>query len=64
MDATTRNKAMINKYKQLVVANYTEGARGRNGVLDDCTKEVLQELQQFKNRTVILRKRACLNTEA
>ena len=34
--ATTRRKAIVNKYKQLVVANYK----------DDCTKDVLQELQQ------------------
>ena len=45
MDATTRNKEIINKYKQLVVANYKEP--GQDCMFkDDCTKDVLQELQQ------------------
>ena len=42
MDATTRNKAIINKYKQLNVANYKEP--GQDGMFDNCIKDVLQEL--------------------
>ena len=43
-EATTRNREIINKYKQLVVTSYKEP--DRNGLFDDCTKDILQELQQ------------------
>ena len=44
MEATTRNREIINKYKQLVVTNYKEP--DKNGLFDDCTKDILQQLQQ------------------
>ena len=44
MDATTRNRAILEKYKQIVIANYKEP--GQDGKFDDCTKEVLKELMQ------------------
>ena len=44
MEATTRNREIINKYKPSVVTSYKEP--DRNGLFDDCTKDILQELQQ------------------
>ena len=47
MDTTTRNQAIIIKqvFKQVVVANYKEP--GQDDMFkDDCTKGVLQEMQQ------------------
>ena len=38
-----RNKAILEKYKQIVVSNYKEP--GMDGNFDDCTKEVLKELE-------------------
>ena len=43
-EATTRNREIINKYKQLVVTSYKEP--DKNGLFDDCSKDILQELQQ------------------
>ena len=42
MDLTERNKAILEKYKQIVVSNYKES--GIDGHFDDCTKEVLKGL--------------------
>ena len=42
-DLTERNKAILEKYKQIVVSNYKEP--GMDGNFDDCTKEVLKELE-------------------
>ena len=42
MDLTERNKAILQKYKQIVVSNYKEP--GIDGHFDDCTKEVLKGL--------------------
>lgn len=40
MDLTERNKAILEKYKQIVVSNFKEP---RNyGNFNDCTKEVLK----------------------
>ena len=40
MDLTERNKAILEKYKQIVVSNFKEP---RNyGHFNDCTKEVLK----------------------
>ena len=36
IDLTERNKAILEKYKQIVVSNYKEP--GIDGHLDDCTK--------------------------
>ena len=44
MEATTRDRKIINKYKPLVVTSYKEP--DRNGLFDDCTKDIIQELQQ------------------
>ena len=41
MDLTKRNKAILEKYKQIVVSNYKEP--GMDGNFDDCAKEVLKE---------------------
>ena len=43
MDLTERNKAILEKYKQIVVTNYKEP--GIDGHFDDCTKEVLKGLE-------------------
>ena len=43
MDLTERNKAILEKYKQLVVSNYKEP--GIDVHFDDCTKEVLKGLE-------------------
>ena len=40
MDLTEKNKAILEKYKQIVVSNYKEP--GIDGHFDDCTKEVLK----------------------
>ena len=39
-NATTRNKAILDKCKELVTANYKEP--GQDGMSDDCTRDVLQ----------------------
>ena len=44
MEATTRKREIINKSKQLVVTSYKEP--DKNGLFDDCTKDIFQELQQ------------------
>ena len=50
MDLTERNKAAIlEKYKQIVVSNYKEP--GMDGNFDDCTKEVLKELEDDDSDT-------------
>ena len=40
--ATEKNRLIIDKYKELVLANYKEP--DLNGHFDDCTKDVLKEL--------------------
>lgn len=42
MEATAKNRLIIDKYKELVLANYKEP--DLNGHFDDCTKDVLKEL--------------------
>ena len=49
MDLTERNKAILEKYKQIVVSNYKEP--GIDGNFDDCTKEVLKELEDDDSDT-------------
>ena len=44
MEATARNREIIDKYKQLVLTSYKEP--DKNGLFDDCTKDILKELQQ------------------
>ena len=44
MKATARNREIIDKYKQLVLTSYKEP--DKNGLFDDCTKDILKELQQ------------------
>ena len=43
MDFTERNKAILEEYRQTVVSNYKEPRM--DGNFDDCTKEVLKELE-------------------
>ena len=43
MDLTERNKAILGRYKKIVVSNCKEP--GMDGNFDDCTKEVLKELE-------------------
>ena len=43
MDLPERNKAILEKYKQVIVSNYKEP--GIDGHFDDCTKEVLKGLE-------------------
>ena len=52
MDLTERNKAILEKYKQIVVSDYKEP--GIDGHFDDRTKEVLKGLE---DAVVILMKR-------
>ena len=42
MEATAKNRLIIDKYEELVLANYKEP--DLNGHFDDCTKDVLKEL--------------------
>ena len=49
VDLTERNKAILAKYKQIVVSNYKEP--GMDGNFDDCTKEVLKELEDDDSDT-------------
>ena len=49
MDLTERNKAILEKYKQIVVSNYKEP--GIDGHFDDCTKEVLKGLEDDDSDT-------------
>ena len=49
MDLTERNKAILKKYKQIVVSNYKEP--GMDGNFHDCTKEVLKELEDDDSDT-------------
>ena len=49
MDLTARNKAILEKYKQIVVSNYKEP--GMDGNFDDCTKQVLKELEDDDSDT-------------
>ena len=42
IEATAKNRLIIDKYKELVLANYKEP--DLNGHFDDCTKDVLKEL--------------------
>lgn len=49
MDLTERNKAILVKYKQIVVSNYKEPRM--DGNFDDCTKEVLKELEDDDSDT-------------
>ena len=41
-EAPAKNRLIIDKYKELVLANYKEP--DLNGHFDDCTKDVLKEL--------------------
>ena len=49
MDLTERNKAILEKYKQIVVSNYKEP--GIDGHFDDCTKEVLKGFEDDDSDT-------------
>ena len=49
MDLTKRNKAILEKHKQIVVSNYKEPTM--DGNFDDCTKEVLKELEDDDSDT-------------
>jgi len=49
MDLTERNKAILEKYKQIVVSNDKEP--GIDGHFDDCTKEVLKKLEDNNRDT-------------
>ena len=49
MDLTERNKAILEKYKQIIVSNYKEP--GMDGNFDNCTKEVLKELEDDDSDT-------------
>ena len=42
MEATAKNRLIIDNYEELVLANYKEP--DLNGHFDDCTKDVLKEL--------------------
>ena len=42
IEATAKNRLVIDKYKKLLLANYKEP--DLNGYFDDCTKDVLKEL--------------------
>ena len=42
IEAPAKNRLIIDKYKELVLANYKEP--DLNGHSDDCTKDVLKEL--------------------
>ena len=42
MEAKAKNRLIIDKYKELVLANYKEP--DLNGYFDDCKKDVLKEL--------------------
>ena len=42
IEATAKNRLIIDKYKELVLANYKEP--DLSGHFDDCTKDVLKEL--------------------
>ena len=42
MDDTTRNRAIMERYKTLVTTHYKE--LGQDGQFDDCIKDVLEEL--------------------
>lgn len=44
MDDTTRNKAIIERYKTLLTTHYKKP--GQDGQFDDCTKDVLEELSE------------------
>ena len=43
IEATSKNRLIIDKYKELVLGNYKEPSQ--NGHFDDCTKDVLKELR-------------------
>ena len=49
MDLTERNEAILETYKQIVVSNYKEP--GIDGHFDDCTKEVLNGLEDDDSDT-------------
>ena len=49
MDLTERNKAILEKYKQIVLSNYKEP--GIDGHFDYCTKEVLKGLEDDDSDT-------------
>ena len=42
IEATSKNRLIIDKYKELVLGNNKEPSQ--NGHFDDCTKDVLKEL--------------------
>ena len=42
MDDTPRNRAIMERYQTLVTTHYKEP--GQDGQVDDCTKDVLEEL--------------------
>ena len=46
IEATAKNTLIIDKYKELALANYKEP--DLNGHFDDCTKDVLKELQDVQ----------------
>ena len=49
MDLTERKKAILEKYKQIVVSNYKVSAI--DGHFDDCAKEVLKGLEDDDSDT-------------
>ena len=44
MDATAMGRQILDRYKQLVMTKYKEP--DLNGLFDDCTKDILKELQR------------------
>ena len=46
IEATAKNRLIIDKYKELALANYKEP--DLNGHFDDCKKDVLKELQDVQ----------------
>ena len=55
IEATAKTRLMIDKYKELVLANYKEP--DLNGHFDDCTKDVLKERRATKKKQVIQMKK-------
>ena len=53
IEATAKNKLIIDKYKELVLANYKEP--DLNGHFDDCTNDVLKELFLHKKKKLMIR---------
>ena len=55
IEAPAKNRLIIDKYKELVLANYKEP--DLNGHFDDCTKDVLKELYVQEEEIVIRMKK-------